>query len=122
MSITALIGPLQRVIGMFQNQRHYKDDKMDAALLSINDALIETKRYIEETDGKGADRKREFELSKLWADASVKARHASADLAGRLQDKSLYWSDTFEWSGEEVLSKKIDLDSIQAEVQALLQR
>lgn len=44
MSLSVLFGPLQNLLGTFQSERHYADDKRDAALLSINKALIETRR------------------------------------------------------------------------------
>ena len=113
MAISVLLAPLQNLLNTFQSERHYKDDKKDAALSAINEALLETKRYIEESDGKdGFDRKREFALAKLWGDAAVKARYANAEMASRLHDKSLYWSEQLKWSREEVLAKKIDFESL----------
>ncbi len=101
----------------------YADDKRDAALLSINKALIETKRYIETSGGANCfDRDKEYELAQLWAEAATKARHASKELAERLQNKSLYWSEEFKWSREEVLSTQIDIESIQEQVLDLLKK
>ncbi len=121
MGITPFLGPLQGLINLFQSERHYRDDKKDAALSAINNALIETKRYLEESGGANcAERTREFKLSELWAEAAVKSRHASGELALRLGDKSLYWSDNLKWSREEVLAKDVDLDSIQAQVRELM--
>lgn len=115
------LAPLQKLLETFQRERHYKDERKDAALHSINRALIETKRYIEESEEvETVDRRQEYQLAQLWSEASVKARHASEDLAVRLQDKSAYWSDQVKWSREEVLTKRIDLDTIQQEVLDLL--
>lgn len=116
-----LLTSLQNLLTFFQKERHYKDDKKDAALEAINTALISTRQYIEESQGqKCHDRLREFEISRLWADAAVKSRHANEELAIRLNDKSAYWSDKLEWSEEERNIRKIDLISIQDEVKALL--
>lgn len=49
-------------------------------------------------------------------------RYTSIELAERLQNKSLYWSEDFKWSREEILSKKIDLGSIQRQVMDLLKK
>ena len=38
----------------------------------------------------------------------------------RLNDKSLYWSDKFQWSGEEILAKRIDFESIEKTIRELL--
>ena len=117
MSLSVLFGPLQNLLGTFQSERRYKDDKKDAALLAINKALIETKRYVEKSEGTtSVDRDHEYQLAQLWAEAATKVRYASIDLAERLQNKSVYWSEDFKWSRDEVLSKQIDLDSIQRQV------
>ncbi len=121
--LSVLFGPLQSLLGYFQRDRYYKDEKKDAALLAINHALIETKKYLEKNRGKeDPDREKEYELSELWAQAATKARYASTDLAGRLQDKSAYWSESleFRWSSDEVLSRRIDIDSIEAQIKELL--
>jgi hypothetical protein len=121
MSLSVLFGPLRSLLGAFQSERHYKDEKKDAALLAINQALIETKRYIEKSDSKNLfDRDEEYKLAHLWAEAATKARYASSQLAERLQNKALYWSEELKWSSEEVLSKQIDIDSIQEQVLDLL--
>jgi hypothetical protein len=121
MSLSVLFSPLQSLLGTFQSERHYQDDKKDEALMAINKALIETKRYIERCDRTGcSDRDQEYNLSQLWSDAATKARYASAGLAERLQNKALYWSEDLKWSSEEVLNKQIDIDSIQEQVQTLL--
>ena len=76
-----------------------EDEKKDQALAAINKALLETKRYLERHESKkAAARKVEFHLAELWADAAAKARYASNEIAIRLNNKSLYWSDNLKWS------------------------
>lgn len=117
-----MISPLQKLLDTFQRERHYKDQKKDEALLAIQHALIETRRYIEESGGvKCEDREREYELSQLWAQASVKARHASSALAVRLNDKSMYWADELQWSQADVEKRGIELAEIQKQISVLLQ-
>ncbi len=119
---SVLFGPLEGLLTRFQQERHYKNEKKDEALIAINTALFETTRYIEESESeKYYDRGREYDLGQLWSEASVKARDASEDLAARLHTKELYWSDQMKWSREEVLARRIDLDSIQKQVEELLQ-
>lgn len=111
--------PLQGLLNTFQTERHYQDRKKDEALRAIQEALLETKKYIELSAG-NENREREFDLAKLWADAAVKARHASEELAIRLNDKSKYWSQDFCWSEEEVLDKGIDFPTIEKQLDELL--
>jgi hypothetical protein len=123
MSLSVLFGPLQDLLGKFQAERHYTDEKRDAALLAINKALVETKRYIEASESeKRFDSDKEYALAQLWAEVATNARYASAELADRLQNKSLYWSEEFKWSREEVLSKQTDIESIQPQVLDLLKK
>ena len=119
--LTVFLGPLQSLLAWFQKNRGVKDEQKTLALNAMNKALIATRKYIETkgTDGP-ADRAREFELAELWADAATKARYASGELAARLNDKSHYWSKPLKWSHEEVLLKRIDLESVQHEVKQLL--
>ncbi len=119
--LTVFLGPLQSLLAWFQKNRGVKDEQKTLALNAMNKALIATRKYIENkgTDAP-ADREREFELAELWADAATKTRYASGELAARLNDKSYYWSKPLKWSHEEVLLKRIDLESVQHEVKQLL--
>ncbi|WP_369160805.1 hypothetical protein [Candidatus Thiodiazotropha sp. LNASS1] len=116
---SVFLAPLQGLLSTFQSERHYKDNKKDEALHAIHAALLETKKYIELSDGV-EDREKEYQLAQLWAEASVKSRYASEELMMRLQDKSKYWSDTIEWSRDEILAKKIDFESIENQINELL--
>jgi tRNA G37 N-methylase Trm5 len=119
--LTVFLGALQSLLAWFQKNRGVKDEQKTLALNAINKALIASKQYIEEVAVNGTqNRTREFELAELWADASTKARHASSELASRLNDKSVYWSEPLKWSREEILLKKIDFESVQREVKGLL--
>ena len=119
--LTVFLGPLQSLLAWLQKNRGVKDEQRTIALHAMNKALTATKKYIEFMGVNGpADREREFELAELWAAAATNARHASGALAERLNDKSLYWAEPLKWSKEEVLLKKIDIESVQAEVKRLL--
>lgn len=121
--VTVLLGPLQNMLSWFQKNRQHHDAQIDAALEAINKALFASMRYVEEQrDSDTFDRDREFELAELWANAAAKVRHASDDLALRLQDKSVYWSTQIKWSRQEVLQKRIDFEAVQHEIKLLLRR
>ncbi len=118
---SVFLAPLQGLLNTLQTERHYQDDKKDEALLAIQKALLETKKYIEISGG-DEDRIKEYELAELWSSASIKSRHASEELAARLNDKSRYWSDNIVWSREEVLEKEIDFPSIEKQLNNLLKK
>ncbi len=118
---TALLGPLQNLLGWFQKNRMHKDAQKDAALQAINKALFASMKYVEDQkSSENPDRAREFELAELWANAATNVRHASGELAMRLQDKSIFWSKDIKWSREEVLLKRIDFEAVQHEIKQLL--
>ncbi len=116
---SVFLAPLQGLLNTLQSERHYQDDKKDEALLAIQKALLESKKYAETSNGV-VDREKEYAIAQLWADASVKSRYASEGLAQRLQDKSKYWSDTIEWSQAEVIDKGIEFSAIEKQIDDLL--
>lgn len=118
---SVLLGPLQSLLGWFQKNRQHQDAQKDVALEAINKALIASMKYSEEqSEYQTPSREREFELAELWANAATKVRHASIELAERLQDKSVYWSRQIKWSREEILLKRIDFAAVQHEISLLL--
>ena len=121
MEASVLLGPLQSLLGWFQKNRQHQDAQKDVALEAINKALIASMKYSEEqSESQTPNRDREFELAELWANAATKVRHASIELAERLQDKSVYWSRQIKWSREEVLLKRIDFAAVQHGISLLL--
>ena len=118
MDLTIFSAPLQKLLGTFQTERHYQDDKREEALKAIQKALIESKKHVELSP---ENRENEFDLAHLWAEASSKIRYMNADLADRLNDKSKYWQDDFIWTNEVILEKQIDFDSIEKQIESLLQ-
>ena len=121
MEASVLLGPLQSLLGWFQKNRQHQDAQKDVALEAINKALIASMKYSEEqSESQTPNRDREFELTELWTNAATKVRHASIELAERLQDKSVYWSRQIKWSREEVLLKRIDFAAVQHEISLLL--
>ncbi len=117
--LSVFLGPLQSLLNSFQSERHYQDDKKDDALRAIQRALLESKKYIELSAGV-VDRDKEYELTELWSEASIKARYASKELGILLKGKSEYWADSIVWSHEEVVEKGIDFDSIDKQINDLL--
>lgn len=118
---SVLLGPLQNLLGWFQKNRMHRDAQKDAALDAINTALFASMRYVEEQQQtNSSDRAKEYELAELWANAAAKIRHASEELAIRLQDKSVFWTKEIKWSREEVLLKRIDFEAVQHEITRLL--
>ncbi|GAA0853704.1 hypothetical protein [Aliiglaciecola litoralis] len=119
-----ILDALQKLLDYLQKERHAQDEKTVAALNAINDALNETKKYIEFSGGqKCHDREREYQLSRLWDQASVAVLSVKAIDPGfptALHEKALYWADTYEWTSEVAEKKKIKIEHVEQQIAKLL--
>lgn len=118
MDLEILLSPLQSILDTFQSKKHYQNKNVDSTLLSIKKALLETKKYIE-TSNETRDRNKEYELSELWVEASIKAKRAKMDWI-ILDKKSKYWEDSNIWSKKRVLDNGIDIPSMEKQIDILL--
>ena len=112
---------LTELLKYFRDERHYKREKQDEALMAIREALQRTKEYLALRD-QGAERDIEIEhtLSNLWSIAAVHAREFSGDLVRRFGDKSSYWLEPQNWHVEEIYDAGIKIERIDMEVNELL--
>ena len=116
-----MINGLTELLKYFRDERHYKREKQDTALLAIRDALQKTKQYIAlRNREENRDINQEHELSNLWSIAAVHAREFSPDLAKRLHKKSDYWLMPENWRIEEIYDAGIKIEKIDNEVNELL--
>lgn len=113
---------LTELLKYFRDERHYKRDLQDQALLAIRQALQETKQYLARR-ARGAERsiEKEHELSNLWSIAGVHAREFGPDLARRLGAKSSYWLEPENWDTDEIYEAGIKIERINMEVSELLE-
>lgn len=121
-----ILDALEKLLAYFQKERHSQDEKTVAALNAINEALTETKKYIEFSGGeKCRDREKEFGLSKLWDKASVavlSVRAVDPNFPTALHEKALYWADQFEWTDQKVEEKQIRINHIERQISNLLNK
>lgn len=121
MPIIDFYAPIKDFILFVIDQGGKKDEAVAEALTAIRTAILETKQYEERSNGeKCFDRSAEFELSKLWGEASDKARKANNDLALRLNAKVRYWSDKRQWTRAEISAHRISLTSLEDAMEELL--
>ena len=125
--LTMLLSPLENLLGAAQRERHHKeamaeksDTKRMEALQAIYTAIAETRKY-QELSSVAPDRNKEFELAKLWATASVKAQNFFGEFTALGADKAEYWTSQLKWPKDVVISKGIDLSTVEAKYRALLQ-
>ena len=121
-----ILDTLEKLLKYLQKERHSQDEKTVAALNAINEALTETKKYIEFSGGeKCRDREKEFGLSTLWDKASVavlSVRAVDSNFPSSLHEKALYWADQNEWTNQKVEEKKIRISHVENQVSALLNK
>ena len=106
----------------WSENQHIKKDEKEKALSLVRTALLETKHYVSSlNNGAKDDKKKEYELSKLWSEASQYARKIDPDLAQRLHEKSNYWLNPENYSIEEAFQKGIRLERIDADLKEALE-
>lgn len=123
MGLSVFLSPLQDLLNTLQKERHKKDEHIDNLLLELNAAIIETKKYMRESeDGNSYNRSREYKLAMLWAGASVRARYVSSDLASDLHHESLWWSGEIYWNPDELEDAQEEIEAYEAEIRRLLEK
>src|SRR5688572_13394158 len=108
-SLPALITILGIFLTYLQVQRLDNDARIREALEAIQEAIAETRKYIERENIEQRDRSREVELSKLWSIASMRIKKLDLDLAERLELKSSYWENSANLSRREIHQNGIAL-------------
>ncbi len=108
-------------IGLWITRRKRTQERDDTAVRSVLTALTRTKLYVAKRDrGDPIDREAEDELVELWTTASVHIRRTDPDLALRLTKKADYWTDPENWTTEEIVNNRIQIDDIAKEATRLL--
>ena len=108
-------------VGLWITRKERKQERGDAAVQSVLNAVNTTKRYLARLDrGEPIDREAEAELVELWTVASVQIRRTDLDLAERLLNKADYWTNPENWTDEEVAHNGIQIDKISEEGRRLL--
>ena len=118
-SLAALVSVSSILLAYMQAERLDKDRRVQEALEAIQEAIAETRKYIERENPEERDRSRELELSKLWGIASTRLKKINPDLAGKLRFKSSYWENSIRLSRREIHQNGIALRQIERDFQAL---
>jgi len=110
-------------LGLIRQGRKQRTEKIDQALLALYVALAETKSYIEDRkNGKRRDRRREYELARLWHSASIPLRAIDRDFAHRCFLKGSYWMEPDTWDKKRVDETGIAIDAVFDATRKLLMR
>jgi len=115
-------GAIAALLEHVREERHYQEQKKEAALRAIHAALVETLLYVEKESKKETDRQTEEKLSHLWTDAGLAVRHLDRDLANRLLLKGRYWIEAEKWSRKYVLRNRIALKQVEVDIKKLLEK
>ena len=90
-----------------------KNNQYNAALDSVNKAILETRKYLKQRrEGGERDAETEERLSKLWSDASSEIRPYDAKLADLCMVKGHGWADDTVWSDPKYKQLPIDIDEM----------
>ena len=123
MGLSSMIPGLQGLLNYFAVERRQRDDRLDTALTAIYTAASETKIYIDRMKKSGRrSRKKEEELSRLWAKAVAPVRRFDRDLAERFLLKSDYWINPEHWTPSDIKDARIGIVQVCEEARGLLVR
>ena len=124
--LSFLLAPLEKLLSYSQQERHFqiklseeRRAKKKEALQANFEALHATRRYQELSAGT-PDREAEFELSRLWGVAAIKAEGIFDRVHDEMSDKAIYWASALQWPQDVVVSKGIDLASMENKYRTLL--
>jgi hypothetical protein len=98
-----------------------RTEKIDQALLALYAALGESRAYQTDIEsGKRRNKKREFEIAKLWHIASIPLREIDPEFAGRCFIKGSYWMEPETWNKKLLQEKGVDFETALEETRKLL--
>jgi len=109
------------ILEHLREERHYKEQKKEAALNAIHSALIETLLYVEKSSKGETDRTIEEDLSRLWTKAGLAVRHLDRELADRFLLKGRYWIESEKWSRKYILENRIALKQVEVDIKKILE-
>ena len=110
-------------LGLIREGQKARTAKVEHALNALYVALNETKAYIDDrTNGKRKNRKREFDLAKLWHSASIPLRSIDKEFAARCFAKGSYWMEPEAWDKRRIEETGIAIDAVLEETRKLLLR
>ena len=100
--------------------RHRNDEQLEAALITLQRAVVATQTYLADTSGRQqVEREREEKLAQLWAEAAVRVRHVDVVLADTCGIKRDYWIDPASFSAGHTEEARIRIDRVAREIEAL---
>jgi hypothetical protein len=100
-------------LGLIREGQKARNEKVDHALLALYAALTETKSYIESREkGKRRSREREYQLARLWHNASIPLRAIDKDFAQRCFLKGSYWLEPETWDKKRVEETEIAINTV----------
>lgn len=108
-------------IGLIRKGKKERTEKIDQALLALYAALGESRAYQAEIEnGKRLNKKREFEIAKLWHVASVPLREIDPVFAERCFIKGSYWMEPNTWNKRRLQEKGLDFETVFEQTRKLL--
>jgi|TARA_R100001369_G_scaffold81698_1_gene112972 hypothetical protein len=108
-------------VGLWIAREERANERDDAAIRSVLEAVNSTKRYLASLDrGEPVNRESEGTLVDLWTNASVHIRRTDLDLSVRLQEKAEYWTNPENWPGDDEAENRIQIDRISRDARNLL--
>ena len=110
-------------LGLLREGQKSRSAKTDAALIALYKALNQTKPYLDlRANGGERNRDREFEIARIWQDASIPLREIDPKLAERCFIKGGYWMEPETWDDTTIKQKGIAFAQVFESTRELLKK
>jgi len=118
----AIFDRLLAVLGWIREDTRIANERKDAALAAVYQALVATRLYLTSRKGDGKRNiSREHDIAELWHEASIPLRHINQEFAMIAFEKGGYWTDPDIWTDEEIEAKGIKIEQVTEATRKLLQ-
>lgn len=119
--ILTIFDKVLNVLGLIRDGKIQRDNKIDSSLHALYAALAETKAYVVSLNsGAKKNREKEYNLARLWHDASVPLRNIDQELAEICFLKGSYWLEPEAWTEAKIQKNQMALDNVFEKTKVLL--
>jgi hypothetical protein len=120
-TILAVADKVLSAIGLAREGKRAKEQRRRDALNALYAAINETQLYISERrEGKKRNRRREFQIARLWSDAATAVSPLDHRLARICHCKRTYWCEADLWDDARIARNGIKIETVQRKIRRLL--
>ena len=127
--LSGIVKPANSWFESLSKRKNKLNEREIEAIKAFYEAVNETRIYVNKLNQPDpskanniflGDKAEEEKLSRLWTTASYKIQDFSRDLAKRCLIKGDYWTNPDNWSDNDIIEKRIEIDRMFEDAQNLI--